>query len=200
MIDKNENISNVEKWDVFKSFNKSIGGNFAYLISKNGAKNILNYINEIGGLCNCIDTIIQKSANKLNIFYCNPNIVFSNCHRNEKAQIDSDIQYVNESLTLSLFEKTKQEVEFYNSKNLKIEKLNFENSLEKIKTENDFIIYCLDPKIENIEILKNKCIDKNIKFYIIEKIVIFIYNKSEDISRYFHYFKINDKYSIEDCF
>lgn len=199
MIDKNEEFSKVEKWDVFKSFDKSIGGNFAYLISKNGAKNILNYINEIGGLRNCIDTIIQKSANKLNILYCNPNIVFSNCYRNEGTNIDSDIQYTHESLTISLVEKTKQEIEFYNSKNLKIEKLNFEDSFEKIKNENDFIIYCLDPKIDNIGILKNKCIEKNIKFYIIENIVIFIYNKIEDINRYFHYFKINDRYSIEDC-
>lgn len=80
----------IEKWDVYKSFTQSIGGTGGYIITKKGAKNLLDFINTTG-MTNGIDTVQQKSANKLNIYYCRPHLIYSDCWTNNK-NTDTDIQ------------------------------------------------------------------------------------------------------------
>lgn len=75
-----------EKKNDIESLNYSMGGTFAYLISKKGAFCILDYIN-LYGMTNCIDTMQQKAASQINLFYTVPLLVYSN---NPSSNIQSD--------------------------------------------------------------------------------------------------------------
>ena len=191
-------MPNVEKWNVFKSFQNSIGGTIGYLISKEGAKKLLDFIDETGAI-NCIDTMMQKSANKLNIYYCTSHLIFSECFRHEK-KTDSDIQYEFTSLTIPFDKKIQDEINYYNSINIQLNSMEYNQIIEEL-TDNKKIysIYCLTDH-NNINNLKNICKSKNIKCYSIENRIIFIINLNLNINRYFHSFKNNnDIYSIDSC-
>ena len=58
---KKDDFPKLEKWDVYTSFSKSLGGTIGYMISKTGAKKFLDFVNA-NRLINCIDTALQKSA------------------------------------------------------------------------------------------------------------------------------------------
>ena len=98
--DKKANII-LEKWSSELSIHKSMGGFFAYLINKKGARKFLDFINNTG-MTNGIDTMQQKAINKapMNTFYCFPHLVYSECVLNNN-NINSDIQYSFESLSLT---------------------------------------------------------------------------------------------------
>jgi GR25 family glycosyltransferase involved in LPS biosynthesis/predicted O-methyltransferase YrrM len=74
-----------------QSRERSMGGTFAYLITKDGIRKLLDFINT-NGMTNGIDTIQQKAINVMNTYYCYPHIVFSECILPGKTT-DSDIQY-----------------------------------------------------------------------------------------------------------
>jgi len=119
-------LPTVEKWTAEQSLEKSIGGTGGYLITKNGARKLLDFINKFG-MRNGIDTIQQKAANTLNIYYCIPHLIYSECWtHNNKA--DSDIQKDFSSLTIPLHHRLLKEKDFY----LTLEKK------EKLKTETVF--------------------------------------------------------------
>lgn len=86
------NIS-VIKTDIKKSFSISFGGTFAYLITKDGAKKLLDFIN-YRGISNAIDTMQQLACDSIDAYYIFPNLITSVCHVN--GFIDSDIQYNND--------------------------------------------------------------------------------------------------------
>lgn len=67
-----------------------IGGTFSYLISKNGARNMIKYI-EQNGIKHGIDYLF-KINNQLNEFETQPSIVFSEWCVDINSPIDSDIQ------------------------------------------------------------------------------------------------------------
>jgi len=67
-----------------------VGGTFGYIVSKDGAKKLIKYI-ENNGIKHGIDYLF-KIIDNLNIFELNPNIVFSNWVKNVTDNIDSDIQ------------------------------------------------------------------------------------------------------------
>ena len=69
----------LEKWDTIKSLKYSIGGTGGYLISKKGAVLLLNFI-ERTGMTNGIDTVQQKSADTLSVYYCKPHLIYSECY------------------------------------------------------------------------------------------------------------------------
>ena len=73
----------IEKYNMQESFSKSMGGTIGYLISKKGANKLLDFINKYG-MTNAIDTMQQKSADILNIFYCSTHLVYSKCHMDEE--------------------------------------------------------------------------------------------------------------------
>jgi GR25 family glycosyltransferase involved in LPS biosynthesis len=194
-----ENMPEIEKCDVFKSFKRSLGGTTGYIISKLGAQKLLDFISETGST-NCIDTLQQKAANRINLYYCTPHLIYSDCFRHDIDQkVDTDIQNAYTSLTIPFEEKVQEEINFYlNLGSIIPEELDYENCLIKINEDSEYIVYSYNT-LENIEKLKVKTIEKNVKFYTIENKIIFIINLKQNIRRYFHSFKINDKYSIEDC-
>jgi len=72
-----------------KALRRSIGGTFAYLLNREGCRVLLEFIDR-RGLPNAIDTMIQKSADELRVFYCSPRLVFSELYA--PGLKDSDVQ------------------------------------------------------------------------------------------------------------
>jgi GR25 family glycosyltransferase involved in LPS biosynthesis len=188
----------IEKCDVYKSFRKSLGGTTGYLITKNGCKKLLDFISDTGAT-NCIDTLQQKCANRFNLYYCTPHLIYSDCCRNNNQIIDTDIQTNYKSLTISFDEKINNELEFCEKNNINIENVSFDTCLQKLKMDEKGVIYCTELNDSNIQKLKNECSSRNVDFFTIEDRAIFIYNILEKFKRYFHSFKIDNEYSIEDC-
>ena len=79
---------------------KSMGGTFAYLITKEGALKLLEFINKTG-MTNAIDTMQLKAGvnNTIEIYHSYPHIVFSECVL-PGNNINSDIQNDYTSLNL----------------------------------------------------------------------------------------------------
>ena len=188
----------IEQTNVYNSFQISLGGTIGYLITKSGAIKLLDFISE-NGSTNCIDTLQQKSANILNIYYCNPHLIYSECFRDEN-NIDTDIQNNNKSLTLPFETKVQDELNFYKNNNLIIERVDFENIINVLLKEptEEFFIYTIDND-KNICEIKKMCKKNSLKYYTIEEKAIFIICSKKNIERYCHSFKIKGEYSIEDC-
>jgi GR25 family glycosyltransferase involved in LPS biosynthesis len=203
-----EKMPEIEKWDSYTSFINSLGGTTCYLISKKGAEKLLNFIDNNGGMSNGIDTMMQKSANDLNVYYCKPHLIYSECYRGDNTNLDTDIQHDYSSLTLSTFERLNLELEYYKENNIECECLkecsnetlnNFinENECDKIYfyKEND------GEKINSLIDFINKS-KLDLLYYTLSNKVIFIVSKKNfenKVNRYFHRFKIKNKYLIDDA-
>lgn len=88
----NDKLTNpvIEKWDARKSLTMSLGGTGGYLLSTRGAKRFLQYVNK-NGMTNGIDTMQQKSADALDVYYCTPHLIYSDCWDYNNSA-DTDIQ------------------------------------------------------------------------------------------------------------
>lgn len=194
-------IPSISKSNVFNSFKISLGGTIGYLITKKGAKKLLDFISKTGAT-NCIDTLQQKSANILNLYYCNPHLVYSECWRGDNnTRVDTDIQGNLQSLTIPFNLKVENELEFFKEHNLDIKKYDFDNLKTYLLDHfiEEFFAYTIDTQ-QNIQYLKNICNKKSLKYYDIENKAIFVFFSTENIERYCHSFKIDNNYSIKDCF
>jgi len=88
----------LEKWTTIESMKYSMGGTGGYIISKSGARKMLEFINHIG-MTNGIDTMQQKAADLINVYYCKPHLIYSDCWTPE-TNADTDIQHNHKSLDL----------------------------------------------------------------------------------------------------
>lgn len=100
-----------ERYDSMKSLKYSMGGTGGYLISKKGANSLLEFINA-NGMTNGIDTVQQKSADKLAVYYPKPHLIYSECCIADK-KVDTDIQYNFKSLTIPLKDRVSENENFY---------------------------------------------------------------------------------------
>jgi len=77
---------------VFSPFRNElyIGGFFGYIITKNGAQKLINYIQN-NNIKHGIDYLIKIVPN-LNVFEINPHIVFSDWYDNINSKVNTDIQ------------------------------------------------------------------------------------------------------------
>jgi glycosyl transferase family 25 len=107
-----DRIPRIEKWNRTMSLARSLGGTGGYIISRAGAKKLLTFINKTG-MTNGIDTIQQKAANDMNIFYAIPHMIYSDCYRGDNRSVDTDIQFNYDSLAISLEERINLELTFY---------------------------------------------------------------------------------------
>ncbi len=106
-----------ERWSTSKSLQKSIGGTGGYIISANGAEKMLSFIQE-KGMMHGIDTMMQKACDSLNIFYCTPHLIYSDCYTVETMDmVDTDIQRDYDSLKRDLKDRIKDEFEWYQRHN-----------------------------------------------------------------------------------
>jgi GR25 family glycosyltransferase involved in LPS biosynthesis len=184
----------IEKWSTSKSLTMSLGGTTGYLISKKGAKNLLDFIDKYG-MTNGIDTVQQKSADTLNVYYCKPHLVYSECWTGEK-QIDTDIQFDHSSLTVSLDKRIEVEKEFYKDYTILTEN-SFQNVKNIIDVKLDKVVIYKDTP-QNIENITKNCIHP---YYKLENSVVVIvpkhiHNKKQ---RYIHRLMKNGKYDVSDA-
>jgi GR25 family glycosyltransferase involved in LPS biosynthesis len=89
----------IERWNKSMCCNLSMGGTTGYIITKNGALNMLKHIQNYG-MYNAIDWVMHKTADTQRICYAFPFLVTADCYTNEN-KIDTDIQndYHNLKLT-----------------------------------------------------------------------------------------------------
>jgi GR25 family glycosyltransferase involved in LPS biosynthesis len=168
----------IEKWDKDTSLKRSMGGTGGYMISKKGAEKLLEFINT-KGMTNCIDTMQQKSADILNVFYCLPHLIYSECS-------DSDIQMHYDSLTA--VDRLKDELEFYNTNNIPV--MEIQDYTDII---NDLTRMYYSYSINN---------HPTYTIHTPEQVYIYVTHPTDFISqnRYFDRLKKKDKYSIDDVF
>jgi GR25 family glycosyltransferase involved in LPS biosynthesis len=121
-----------EKWDTCTSLKYSMGGTGGYIISKKGAEKLLEFIN-LTGMTNGIDTMQQKAADTLNIYYPKPHLIYSECCTVE-VKTDTDIQYNYRSLSIPLENRLVEEEKFFG----KVIKTDVEPDFENLK---DIIFY-----------------------------------------------------------
>ena len=191
-------LPSIEKYDSYKSFVKSLGGTTAYLISKIGAKKYLDFLDSTG-CTNGADTCIQKSADKLNVYYSCPNLIFSDCFRGQDT-IDSNIQYDYSSLSKSIEQRLQDELLFFSSINIITQEFpnlnDFINEYNQYSSKDPFVLYIKINKEENIiDIIKSSCAFS----YFIEDSFAFVVINGENVIRYYHRFKKLGVYNVEDA-
>ncbi len=84
-----------EFWTIAKSMRENMGSGAGYILSRNGAINLLRHI-EQRGVYNAIDWVMFKSSNK--IMYTTPLLVRANCFQSTNGGCDTDIQNVYNSV------------------------------------------------------------------------------------------------------
>jgi GR25 family glycosyltransferase involved in LPS biosynthesis len=186
----------IEQWNTQQSLLNSLGGTTGYLVSKKGAEKFLDFLDKTGAT-NGIDTCIQKSADYLHIFYTKPHLIYSECFRGENNP-DSNIQYEYTGFEKSVSERVNDEIEYFQSKNTLLLKVaEFENVLKYVvnKDAKNPIMY-VDNNEQNLQTIKETSI---FPFYFIGKKTIFVIPNQENITRYFHRYKKNNKFDVSDA-
>ena len=200
--EKNQKEKNNQNSDILpvieKAENISLTELNGYIINKNGVIKLLEFIN-LNGVTSTIENILQNS--KLNIFYCNPSIIFS-----EGSEISSEGNKVSEgskkeNLYVNIDIKIKEEVKYYTKKGKNIYHIGkFEKALsisKDVTLKNKPKVYFYsDDNEKNIKEIEKSII---LPSYIIENNVIFMV-PGGDNGRYFNRLKKNGDYDISDIF
>jgi glycosyl transferase family 25 len=189
-----------EKWSRQQSLANSMGGTGGYIISKKGAKKLLDFINRTG-MTNCIDTMQQKSADELDVYYCSPHLIYSECFTGQnQGELDTDIQFNYDSLTVDINTRFVQELLFYKECNVQtiVDFAQMENHVKNSLT-NRVLFYRDDENPVNIAKLQSLCIHPC--YTLNNKILIVVSNPTEEqlTQRYFHRFQKNGEYDVSDA-
>lgn len=96
--------------DAQKALQFSFGGTGCYIITKKGIEKMLEFINK-NSMTNAIDTVMQKSANFLNVAYLEPLLVVLDMNK----EGDTDIQFNYDSCAKDTISLIKDEVKFLQS-------------------------------------------------------------------------------------
>ena len=93
----------VEEWSVERSRRENMGSTAGYVLSREGARNLLRSVEKYG--CqNAIDWVMFKSPRgefTQRIVYTTPMLVHANCFQSAQGTVDTDIQNVFDSLSYS---------------------------------------------------------------------------------------------------
>lgn len=186
----------VEIWNRTKSLTNSLGGTGGYIITKNGAIKLLNFINRVG-MRNCIDTMQQRAADEMVICYCNPHLFTSECWTGDNKP-DTDIQFNYNSLSVDVNTRFVDELAFYKDTPVQTV-VDFEQmkSFVQYPMENRVMFYKDTP--ENIYELIKIC---KFPYYTLNDEVLIVNPKPtiEHLNgRYFHRFKKNNKFNVDDA-
>lgn len=185
-------LPEIEKWSTTQYLIKSPGGTGGYIISKYGAKRLLDFINK-NGMTNGIDTMQQKAADSLEIYYTYPHLIYSTCYDGVKNS-DTDIQKEFGSLTVSIEKRIDDEIKLYDEKVIKVE--TFQDAIKYVvNSELENIVYYQD----NLNIINKLISIIQHPYYTLDKTVLFIIPKT-NINKYpyFDILKKKGKYNIED--
>jgi len=198
-----EKMPVAEKWDARTSLVKSMGGTFGYIITREGAKKMLEFINT-HGMTNGIDTVQQKAANNLNIYYCKPHLVYSEFYTGQNTD-DTDIQTDFTSLTIPLKDRVESEMGKYFpiehiglSSDDNISKNTIENLVENAKDgESAFCqgkLQYIVSKMKNLQSKQVPCYNISNTLFIVPKP-----SKEQLDNIYFDRLKKNGEYNIDDA-
>eukprot|EP00121_Abeoforma_whisleri_P011211 Awhi_evm6s10337 len=117
--------------NAFRALEHSNGGTVGYLITRQGAKLMLDFI-EKEGMTNCIDTMMQKAVNYVKVCYLEHQIVHSEFYTADNSnQIDTDIQKNHDNYFIPIDNRIAQELKFLE------EDCNIENPRQYLKTTTD---------------------------------------------------------------
>ena len=181
----------ITKRNAYWSFLNSLGGTGGYIIKKQGAIKLLDFINKSGST-NGIDTLIQKSANELDIYYTNPHLIFTDCYRGNN-NLDTDIQFdYSNDLVLSLEQRLQNELNFFDNNINLISDLDKAKELSSDKYNKDSVYFI---STNNVDDIIECCVHP---YYTLENKIIFIIPDTTNVNRYFHRFKKFDNYDISD--
>jgi GR25 family glycosyltransferase involved in LPS biosynthesis len=100
-----------EKWGREQSLRTSIGGTSGYIITRQGAKKLLDFLNTTG-MTNAIDTMQQKSADILDVYYCIPQLAYAECCTTNPSK-DTDIQNNFTSLTIPVSDRLNRDIQYF---------------------------------------------------------------------------------------
>jgi hypothetical protein len=153
--DKTE-MPTAERWSRSKSLKYSMGGTGGYVISRKGAHRLLDFINKTG-MTNGIDTVQQKAADEMQIYYCNPHLIYSECWTGNNNP-DTDIQFCYDSLTIPIEKRVQNELLFYSSDNPQI--VDSAEEMKQLASSNDterVLIYRND-NVHEVVSLKAQCV------------------------------------------
>lgn len=176
----------IEKKNRKESIDFSIGGTIGYIITKKGAELVLNYINETG-MTNGIDTVLQKAADTINVYYVYPHLIYSECYRGTDMP-DSDIQFNFDTISVSFEERLEEELKYYdNIKEIK-------GIMTKCPDNLDIPIYWKYNNTKDLNKVINNC---KYPYYTINNSILFITPK--DMGKYYHRFKKYGKWCINDA-
>lgn len=137
--DREDKLPKATKWSREECIEKSMGGTIGYVITKNGALKMLKTIAD-DGVYNAIDWVMFKAADRLNIYYSYPHLVFSEC-ATKTIKPDSDIQYDNTSLMKK--NRLNSEIEYWMNK-LSQKGIKYDKNidcLDFVKDSNSRIMY-----------------------------------------------------------
>lgn len=99
--------------DAIQALQFSYGGTGCYIITKNGIKKMLDFINT-HGMTNAIDTVMQKSANILKVAYLEPLLVVLDMDKEGDTDIQFNFESCAEQDTIQLI---KNEIKYLNNLN-----------------------------------------------------------------------------------
>ena len=184
-----------EKWNAKKSLSLSMGGIAGYFISKKGAKKLMEFINK-RGMTNGIDTMQQKAADELNVYYTLPHLIYSECFRGHQ-KIDSNIQYDFSSLSMTLEQRIQNEIDFFDKSGRELLKIvedeEINEKISNIDCEEAF--YCRIQTETRLEYLIVKTVHP---YYLLERSVMVVVPGGIS-GRYFDRLMKNGEFDIQDA-
>lgn len=190
----------VEKWDSLTSLTRSLGGTSGYLISKTGAVKLLNFIQR-NGMTNGIDTVQQKAADELNIYYIKPHLVYAECFRSDEKKVDSDIQYSYKGLSVPVGDRLIREIKFYTNIGVEMELIDDYGIMKEkmIEDPSSVLIYNGANRLSDLCELA-RLLNKP-HYTVGESLLVYVARPTEEIlnGRYFERLSKNGKFNVNDC-
>lgn len=195
----------LERWKTIKSLTHSLGGTGGYIITKQGAIKMLEFINRTG-MTNGIDTVQQKASNEVEVYYAIPHLYKSECFRPTENTPDTDIQYDYTSLTQSIPSRIKNELDYFDQNKKAVMKANSLQELMDVCAGNfpaDTEVVYWEENGTNTPFIPNLVSGEVVckyPWYVIGLGAVFI-TLSKDHTRFYHRFKkgVDELYSVKDA-
>lgn len=105
-------IPDLTRLSASESLRQSRGGTGGYLVSPQGARHLLEFIQE-HSMTNGIDTMMQKACDVCNIYYATPHLIYSACYTLSDPSVDTDIQRDYDSLRRTDDAMLKDELRYF---------------------------------------------------------------------------------------
>lgn len=151
----NASIPTAVQLDVQQSFKRNMGSAAAYLITRQGAINLLRHINQ-KGFYNAFDWVLMKTADEQRVLYSEPMLAEARCFQTGRA--DTDIQ--KEFSHLKFTDKEWDSYELNDLYNLLIK------SVYHIENKKKIVTIRIDPELSDEQVNLIKSLLSPSEFYV----------------------------------